>query len=382
MILRPLIWAVALALLLPPVVRAGESWVGLKVLATKPKVQLRERVGDKEIGFDLTGALLPVLKDQGGRLRVRDYHGKEGWADKTNFVRLPDAPACFTTMIRKDPTNVWAWTMRANAWVLNGDHDQAIRDHTEAIRLDPKCVTAYYGRAGAWANKQAWGKAIRDLDEAWRIDPVAAAPLGPAVFHNFRGCLWLGQQDYDQAIRDFDKAIRLDPQCAPAFNLRGNAWEEKHEHDKAIRDYTEAIRLGLKDRFFEKDASVFVNRGNLWLAKREYVKALQDYDDALRLDPNYGMALGQKAYLLATCADDKVRDMAAAEKLSKAVVQLQPKSPYNEELLGVIAAAQGRFDEAITHQQQALEDKRYAERQGAKAHARLRSYTAKKPYRE
>jgi len=381
MIPRPLTLAVSLALLLIPKARADESWVGLKVMTAKPKVQLSERVGDKNISFELTGSLHPVLKEQDGRLRVRDYLGREGWADKANFVRLTDAPAFFTDVIRNDPTSVWAWTMRANAWPAS-EADNAIRDHTEAIRLDPKCVTAYYNRAGAWGNKQEWDKAIRDLDEARRIDPRAAAPLGEAVFHNFRGCLWLGKMDYDQAIRDFDEAIRIDPRFAPAFNHRGNAWEDKQDYDNAIRDYTEAIRLGLKDRFFESDASVFINRGNLWLARREYVKALGDYDEAIRLDPKYDQAIGKKAYLLATCADDNIRDVVQAQELMKAVVKLRPTSPYNEELRGVIAAAQGKFEEAIKYQKKALQDKHYADRQGAKAHARLSAYAEQKPYRE
>jgi tetratricopeptide (TPR) repeat protein len=381
MIVRPLFLAVCVLLLRTPQANAGESWAGLHVMTTRPQVRLSERVGDKEIAFDLTGTLLPVLKDQDGRLRVRDYLGKEGWADKSNFVRLSDAPAFFSDLIRKDPKDAWAWTMRGNAWPASAA-DNAIRDHTEALRLDPQRVTAFFGRAGAWGNKQEWDKAIRDLDEAARIDPRAAAPLGAAAFHNFRGCLWLGKKDYDQAIRDFDEAIRIDPKHAPAFNHRGNAWEEKQDYDRAIRDYTEAIRLGLKDRFFENDVSVFVSRGNLWLARKEYAKALGDFDEAIRLDPKSDSAIARKAYLLATCADDKLHDVAQAQELMDRLVKLRPTSPYNEELFGVIAAAQGKFAEAMRHQQTALADKNYADRQGAKARARLSAYAQNKPYRE
>ncbi len=382
MILRALTLAVCLGLLPIPKLRADEPWVGAKVMNTRPKVLLTECVGGEGISFELTGSLLPVLEEQRGRLRVRDYLGKEGWADKANFVRVADAPAFFTDVIRKDPRNVWGWTMRANAWALNGENDKAIRDHTEAIRLDPRCVAAYYNRAGAWGNKHDWDKALQDLDEARRIDPKAAAPLGPAVFHNFRGCLCLGKKDYASAIREFDEAIRLDPNLAPAFNHRGNAWEEQQEYDKAMRDYTEAIRLDLKDRFFVRVGSAFLNRGNLWHVKKEYAKAVRDFDEAIRLDPKDATARHKKAYLLATCADDNLRDVAQAEELMKVVAKLQPASPYNEELLGVIAAARGEFDDAIRHQKKALEDKLYADRQGAKASARLAAYEGKKPYRE
>src|SRR5262245_57991447 len=116
MIVRLLTLAFPLAVLFVPRARADESWVGQKVMNTKPKVQLSERINDKVVRFDLTGSLLPVLQDRDGRLRVRDYLGKEGWAEKADFVLVSDAPAFFTQLIRKDPKNVWAWTMRGNAW--------------------------------------------------------------------------------------------------------------------------------------------------------------------------------------------------------------------------------------------------------------------------
>src|SRR5262245_6683938 len=120
---------------------------------------------------------------------------------------------------------------------------------------------------------------------------------------------------------------------APAFNHRGNAWEYKQDHDRAIRDYTQAIELGLKDRFREHDTSVFVSRGNLWAVKKEYAKAVADFDEAIRLDAKQGMALHRKAYLLATCADEKLRDVALAQELTKTLLTRGPASPYNDELL-------------------------------------------------
>jgi tetratricopeptide (TPR) repeat protein len=373
--------AVWLLLLLAPLTRAEEPWVGLQVLKARPAV-LADRNGDKQVRFELKGSLLPVLKDQGGRLRVRDYLGREGWADKADFVRVPDAPDFFTRLIRQEGTNAWVWTMLGVAWALNGKGENAVRDYTEAIRLDPKFVPAYVGRAGAWGDRQEWDKAIRDLDEAIRLDP-GAAPLGAPALFNHRGTLWLGRKDYDRAIRDFDEAIRIDPKFALAFNHRGNAWEDKGEYDRALRDYTEAIRLGLRDvRLDRPDPSVFVNRGNVWQIKKEYARAARDYDEAIRLDPQYAMAFHKKAYLLATCADDKVRDVARARELMEAVIRLRPAGPLNEELQGVMAAAQGSFEDAIRHQTKALESKHYADRHGAKARARLAAYGDQKPYRE
>ena len=94
------------------------------------------------------------------------------------------------------------------------------------------------------------------------------------------------------------------------------------------------------------------------------------------------MALSRKAYLLATCADDTRRDVASAAEIMKGVVRLRPASPYNEEVLGVIAAARGKFDDATGHQKKALQARHYAEREGDKARARLSAYEERRPWRE
>src|SRR5205085_3971457 len=118
--------------------------------------------------------------------------------------------------------------------------------------------------------------------------------------------------------------------------------------------FDEAIRID------SKDALAFNRRGITWLAKQEYDKAIKDFDEAIRLNRKFALAFNNKAYVLAACADDRLRDVAAAQELMKMAIPLEPTNPHNEETLGVIAAAQGRFDDAIRHQKKALEDKDYA----------------------
>lgn len=115
---------------------------------------------------------------------------------------------------------------------------------------------------------------------------------------------------------------------------------------------------------------------------RKNNQAIFDYDEAIRQGPKEASPVNNKAYLLATAADDKVLDVARARDLMKQVIELRKESPYNEETWSVIAAAQGRFEDAIKHQKKALEDKDYAESEGDKAKERLKAYEQKKPWRE
>jgi tetratricopeptide (TPR) repeat protein len=259
-----------------------------------------------------------------------------------------------------------------HAWLEKKEYDKAIQDFDEAIRLDPKDSFAFSYRGIAWYSKEEYDKAIQDFDEAIRLGPKY-----PHLFYH-RGLAWFHKKEYDKAIRDFDEAIRLDPKLAIAFHDRGYMWFHKKEYDKAIQDFDEAIRLD------PRWASVFNYRGIAWLEKKEYDKAFKDFDEAIRLVPKYAPALNNKAYVLAACADDRLRDVARAQELMETVVALRPTSPYNEETLGVIAAARGRFDDAIQHQKKALEDKEYAgnEERKAKAEKRLKQYEQKQPWLE
>src|SRR5262249_7591224 len=182
----------------------------------------------------------------------------------------------------------------------------------------------------------------------------------------------------DKAIKDCDEAIRLNPKFASAFICRALAWSGRKEYDKAIKAYDEAIRLN------PGDALPSNNRDQAPFGKKEHDQGIRDYDEAIRLNPKYALPFNNKAYALAACADDRLRDVARAQELMKTVVALRPTSPWNEETLGVIAAAQGRFDDAIQHQKKALEDKEYAgdEEKKAKAEKRLKQYEQKKPWRE
>ena len=64
---------------------------------------------------------------------------------------------------------------------IDGHHELAIQDCTEAIRLDPQYAIAYYTRGYAYYDLGQYERSIQDYDEAIRLDPL------DAIAYHWRG---------------------------------------------------------------------------------------------------------------------------------------------------------------------------------------------------
>ena len=125
----------------------------------------------------------------------------------------------------------------------------------------------------------------------------------------------------------------------------------------------------------------YYNRGNLWKVKREYGKAIADYDKAIQLEPKVALAYNDRAWLWATCPDEKYRDgKKAVESATRACELTEWKDAGYLDTLAAACAEEKDFDAAVKRQVKALgllakDD----ERNRKDFEARLALYRAKKP---
>jgi len=244
------------------------------------------------------------------------------------------------TLADENPKDAWAYINRGDARMAKGDYAKAIADYDEAIRLNPKDRWAYITRGNA------------------RME------IG----------------DHAKAIADFGEAIRLNPKDDSAYINRGIVWMSKGDYAKAIADYDEAIRLNPKLPW------TYNNRGNAWAGKKEYVKAIADYDQAIRLN-QYFLAYSNRAWLEATCPDDRFRNgKKAVDDATKAcdlvTKQCDGDGWKDASCLNILAAAYAEsrdFESAVKWQTKAIE--LVAAKDGAGLQPRLELYKAHKPYR-
>jgi tetratricopeptide (TPR) repeat protein len=316
---------------------AADPWLGQKALARKAGLTLTDRGKDgKPMTVPVRHLVYSVVAEDGDRIRV-NYPGQEGWAAKSDWVRLSDAMEHFSERVKADPKDAFAWSRCGIANRYAGKPDLALKDLEEAVRLAPK-----------------------DSD-----------------FVGIRGMMWWANKNLDKAIADYTEAVRLDSTYAVGFRNRGMAWHAKGEFDKAIADFTESARVA------PHYVPALQDRAATWRAKGEPRKAVADLEEAIRIDSRFSAAMADLARLLATCSDDKLRDgKRAVELAAKANALTGGKDPVVLDALAAAHSEAGDFAQAVEFQKKALAAPAFDKDQGTKARERLRSYEQKRPWRE
>ena len=71
--------------------------------------------------------------------------------------------AKFNKVLKENPKDVWAYSIRGDLYNLTGQYDKAISDLTKAIELNQRYAPAYNNRTGAYFFKGDYEKAWDDV---------------------------------------------------------------------------------------------------------------------------------------------------------------------------------------------------------------------------
>jgi len=124
-------------------------------------------------------------------------------------------------------------------------------------------------------------------------------------------------------------------------------------------------------------------RADVWVACGNPRRALADLDEAMAIDPNFGPAHRQRAWLLATHPDAEIRNgVRAVAAARQAVEHTRDAGGETWEALAAALAESGDFAGAAEWQKKAVADRGYVEDKGDAVRKRLELYGAGKPFRE
>jgi len=292
-----------------------------------------------------------------------------------------------------------------------GRPDQAEAHFHRALRIRPNHAAAHYhlGRSAQLAGN------VRDAEEHYR--QVLRADSESAETHLQLAMLLSAQEKHAEAIHHLRQCVRIEPDLAPAHYNLAVAIEQQHPED-AIAHYRRAVELDpdlaeaqialaahLGRQAMPEEALLQLRRwvearpdtapahynlavlleraGQAALAADHYRRTLQldpefplphrrlaavleqlgdiegtvsHYRQWVRVRPQDANALNNLAWLLATSAEDGVRDGAEAVDSAERAAQLtKDQQPL---IFGTLAAAYaeaGRFDEAVATATKAID---------------------------
>ena len=211
-------------------------------------------------------------------------------------------------------------------------------------------------------------------------------------------------------IADYNRAIEIDPKYASAYNNRGLAKNEKGDVDGAVADYNLAIQLDANDvnawtnleatskktraismapsshydravQINPKKANTYYQRGWAREKKGDANGAVADYTHTIELDPKNAHAYNTLAWLLATCAQDRIRDgKKAVAYASKACEMADWKEPDFLDTLAAACAETGDFAQAVKWEAKILETPNLPEKDAATYKSHLALYQLGKAY--
>jgi protein O-mannosyl-transferase len=261
--------------------------------------------------------------------------------------------------------------------------------------------------AATFARNKVWADEV----QLWQ-DSAAKSPDKPRPNYNLATALY-ERKDYPQAINYYNKTLQLDPNrpdtltgLAFAYFSEGKITEAGYYADKAfaadsnsaevyyikglilyhqnlvnqaLANFLRAIEIKPSLKKIYNDIGVIYNR------QRQFDKAYYYWDKAVRLKPDYPEALNNLAWLMATNADIKYRNVADSIRFAETANKI---TDYKEpDLLDTLAAAYanaGEFDKAATTAEKAVESATLGgnNKLSEAIKSRLRLYRLRQPFRE
>jgi serine/threonine protein kinase/Tfp pilus assembly protein PilF len=220
-----------------------------------------------------------------------------------------------------------------------------------------------------------------------KMDREAVAPIADVTTSSMKAYEYflMGREAYeklynDEARQAFEKAVEVDPTFAVAYlylawtygrlretTARDRAFERAKEFsDKATKkerlyieaSYADSMERDLEKRFkilrqmaqeFPREKRVHHLLASHYRVRKLFYQAVEEYNKVLELDPAYGWAMNELAYMYAD-----VEDFEKAYEYFKRYGSLYPGDANPIDSLGELYFRMGKLDKAIGQYKEAL----------------------------
>ncbi|MBU1342567.1 MAG: tetratricopeptide repeat protein [Proteobacteria bacterium] len=285
----------------------------------------------------------------------------------------------------KLPRDEWAliYVKRGTLYHKTNFYNKAIDDYDKALELDPQCIGAYFYRAGTKEKINQLSAAIEDYSKT--VDMMSKLLSGisnseKSMVYLNRAIIYRKQNKFDFALADHHRAIKIDG-SAKAFLSRGITLCKMENFEKAISDFDKSIKIN------PSDETAYIYRASTRLITNcDLKKILEDYYSVIGIrnidDDTRQLVYNQIAWLLATAADDNIRDREKAVAYAQKAVGIKADC-RSLDTLAVAFAGNGKYEDAINTHRQAIDICRSSNPELlSEVEKHLENYNLKKEFRE
>jgi tetratricopeptide (TPR) repeat protein len=210
------------------------------------------------------------------------------WKGGQTFEKTLEAQKLYDAALRLDPNFVYALLLQAANWdLLNDvdpklDHDRMVRQMDDltlrAVNLDPTNPYAWSIRAGALANAGRWSAAAEANERRISLDPFSPAP------YEYKAWLMTMMGRPAEALPLVDRALKLDPESVGwAMRFACEAYLQLGRFDSAVSSCEKAAGTNTDWFITSYLTAAYANRGDMANAKAAR-------DALLRTVPGYTIA--------------------------------------------------------------------------------------------
>ncbi|KAL6064981.1 Skin secretory protein xP2-like [Balamuthia mandrillaris] len=239
---------------------------------------------------------------------------------------LKEALADFDEALKKNPIYPLALDYRARIHATLGNREQAVEDATTIVAMEDT-VESYLTRGNIYEIMNDFEAAKRDYNTAWQRDPENV------MTQLALGCALQQCDDDNGAIQLLSSVLDAEPENTKALLHRCRAYTKQGLFPSAIQD----ADLLILDS--PNDVDLFLMRASIRSEEGDLDAALKDIETVLEKEPENGMALIQKANLLALMEDeeeamevwDQVEALAEKDEKIKQMLDRLEKNLKEEE---------------------------------------------------
>ncbi|MBC8430951.1 MAG: tetratricopeptide repeat protein [Desulfobacterales bacterium] len=299
--------------------------------------QKRSKTAEEVIIKQLTDEIWDLLGGYQGVVWVR-----ADLARPEDFGRIEKARRKLENeLLTRDPNHKRGMDLKALYFMKIGALEKSLEQYEKVIELYPNYDKAYCNRGSVWLRKENVQLAIKDFNKAIEINPNF-----DRAFNN-RASAWLSKGKFDLAVQDFTKAIEINPRFAIAYLNRATAWRKQNKYDRAFTDYEKALSIN------PSLPSAYAGLSLIYYIKGDFEKSIQSSSKALHTDPSHIDGYNNKAWILATCPIERLRDGRKAVELAQKAVEILQNYQTFDTLAAAFAEC-GEFEKAIAAEKKAI----------------------------